>query len=244
MTERRRLAPVSDAEPALWLASALEKPWGRGGGANCAAAVIPRGFAAYARLFHPAYLASEGRDITWAETAARAGTRPHARMQWHAISRAGDAGGKLRGLVPPEAGLMPEWMLEALVGLLERHTRTAGRCFFAVWDGWGLPELATLRGRTAHFRLWDRGYYLMEGDIRAALERISPLSPQHASIWWPEDRAWCVATEVDFMWTYVGGPEACVAEILADQRLEAWRASPDDRADANGDDVNAPRCTC
>ena len=244
MTERKRLVPVSDAEPALWLASALEKPWGRGGNANCAAAVIPRGFAAYARLFHPAYLAGEGRDITWAETAARAGTRPYARMQWHAISRAGDAGGQLRGLVSPDMGRMPAWMLEALVGLLERHTRTPARCFFAVWDGWGLPELATLRGRTAHFRLWDRGYCLMKGDIRAALERLSPLSPQHASIWWPEDRAWCVATEVDMMWTYVGGSEGCIGEILADPRLEAWRASPDDRADANGDEVNAPRCSC
>jgi hypothetical protein len=229
---------VSDAEPALWLASALEKPWGRGGNANYAAAVIPRGFDAYARLFHPAYLAGEGRDITWAETAARAGTRTHARMQWHAISRAGDAGGKLRGLVSPEMGLMPEWMLKALAGLLERHTRTPGRCFFAIWDGWGVPEPATLRGRTAHFRLWDRGYYLMKGDIRAAL------SPHHASIWWPEDRAWCVATEVDMMWTYVGGSEGCIGEILAAPRLEAWRASPDDRADVNGDDVNVPRSWC
>jgi len=240
MTERKRLVPVSDAEPALWLASALES----GGNANHAATVIPRGFIAYARLFHPAYLASEGRNITWAETAARAGTRSHARMQWHAISRAGDAGGKLRGPMSPEMGLMPEWMLETLVGLLDRHTRTPGRCFFAVWDGWGLPELATLRGRTAHFRLWDRGYYLMKGDIRAALVRLSPMSRNHASIWWPEDRAWCVATEVDMMWTYVGGSEGCIAEILADPRLEAWRASPDDRADANGDDVNAPRRQC
>jgi len=244
MTERRRLVPVSDAEPALWLASALEKPWGRGGIANYAAAVIPRGFAAYARLFHPAYLAGEGRDITWAETAAHAGTRPHARMQWHAITQAGDAGGKLRGLVSPEAGRMPERMLEALAGILARHTGTPESCRFAFWDGWGIPELAALHGRTAHVRLWDRGYYLMRGGIRAALERISPLFPQHASIWWPEDRAWCVATEVDFMWTYVGGSEACIAEILTDQRLEAWRASPDDRADANGDDVNAPRCQC
>lgn len=244
MAEQIRLVPVSDAELALWLASALEKPWGRGGGANCAAAVIPRGFAAYARLFHPAYLASEGRDITWAETAAHAGTRPHARMQWHAITRAGDADGKLRGLVSPDMGLMPERMLEALIGHLERHTGTPESCHFAFWDGKRILGLAALRGRAAHFRLWDREYFLMKGDIRADLERISPLSLDHANIWWPEDRAWCVATEVDFMWTYVGGSESCIEEILADPRLEAWRASPDDRADANGDDVNAPRCPC
>lgn len=173
-----------------------------------------------------------------------AGTRPHAQMQWHAIARTGDAGGRLRGLVPPEAGRMPEWMLEALAGLLGRHTRTPERCYFLVWDGWGLPGLVTLRGRTAQFRLRDRGYFLLAGDVRAASERISPLSPQHASIWWPEDRAWCVATEIDMMCTYVGGSEACIAEILADGRLEAWRASPDDRADVNGDRVNAPEGEC
>ena len=244
MTERRRLAPASDAEAARWLETALEKPRGRGDRANYAAAVIPRGYEAYVRLFHPAWLAGEDRDITWAETAKLAGTQPHARMQWHAISRAGDDGGGPRGLVPPEAGRMPEWMLGALAALLARHTSTPGSCYFTVWDGWGLPELVMLRGRAPHFRLRDRGYYLLAGDVGAAAERISPLSPQHASIWWPEDRAWCVATEVDMMCTYVGGSEACVAEILADNRLEAWRVSPDDRADLNGDTVNAPRCSC
>jgi hypothetical protein len=244
MTEWERLMPVEDAEPARWLASALEEPRGRGDRASHAAAVIPRGFEAYARLFHPAWLAGEERELTWAEAAARAGTRPHARMQWYAVSRAGDSDVGWRGLVPPEPGRMPEWMLEALAGLLERHTRTPGECFFAVWDGWGLPVFATLRGRTAHVRLRDRGYYLLRGDVRAAAERVSPPSPQHANIWWPEDRAWCVATGVDMMWTYVAGSETCVAEILADGRLEAWRASPDDRADAGGDEVNAPERTC
>jgi hypothetical protein len=244
MAERGRLEPASDAAPARWLASALEKPWGRGGSANYAAAVIPRGFAAYARLFHPAWLAGEERDITWAEAAAHAGTRAHARMQWHAITRAGNDGGGPGGLVPPEAGRMPERMLKVLVGHLERHTGTPDSCCFAVWDGWGFPELAALRGRGAHVRLHDRGYFLMQGDIRAALDRVSPLYPQHASIWWPEDRAWCVATEVDMMWTYVGGSESCIEEILADPRLEAWPASPDDRADADGDDVNGFRSRC
>jgi len=244
MTEWKRLKLADDAEAARWLAEVLEKPWGRGDRANYAASVIPRGYEAYARLFHPAWLAGEERELTWAETAALAGTRPHARMQWHAVSRAGDADGWMRGLVPPEPGRMPAWMLEALAALLERHTRTPESCYFAVWDGWGLPGLMTLRGRTAHFRLNDRGYYLLKGEVSAATERISPLSPQHASLWWPEDRAWCVATDVEMMWTYVGGTEACVAEILADGRLEAWRASPDDRADAGGDEVNAPRCSC
>lgn len=244
MTESSRLTPVNDAEAAQWLQAALDKPWGRGDNANYAAAVIPRGYAAYARLFHPAYLAGEERDITWSETAAHTGARPHTQMQWHAIARAGDAGVKLKGLIAPEAGRMPERWITAMIGILCRHTNTPDSCYFAVWDGWGLLELATLAGRTAHFRLSDRGYYLMKGDIHAVADRISPMSPQHASIWWPQDRAWCVATEVDMMWTYVGGTEPCIADILADRRLEAWQATPDDRADVHGDLLNAPRSQC
>jgi hypothetical protein len=48
------------------------------------------------------------------------------------------------------------------------------------------------------------------------------------NLWWPDDRAWCVATEIDLAWTYVGGPAALISDVLANPRLEAQPASPDD----------------
>ena len=48
----------------------------------------------------------------------------------------------------------------------------------------------------------------------------------------------CVATEVDMMWTYVGAAKDCIDDIIRDDRLEAWLATPDDRADVYGDDIN------
>lgn len=39
---------------------------------------------------------------------------------------------------------------------------------------------------------------------------LDPLTP---SLWWPDDRTWCVATEIDFRWTYVGGSQVCINEI-------------------------------
>jgi hypothetical protein len=75
-------------------------------------------------------------------------------------------------------------------------------------------------------------------DINAAAD-LTPLRlVQVASIWLPEDRALCVATEVDMMWTYVGGAEACINEILTSDRLEAWQATTDDRVVIDGDLVN------
>jgi hypothetical protein len=38
-----------------------------------------------------------------------------------------------------------------------------------------------------------------------------------------------VATEIDLAWTYVGGSAALIADLLADQRLEAWPAESSDQ---------------
>ncbi len=48
------------------------------------------------------------------------------------------------------------------------------------------------------------------------------------NLWWPDDRAWCVATEIDLAWTYVGGPARLVNDVLTNPHLEAQPASPDD----------------
>ena len=47
------------------------------------------------------------------------------------------------------------------------------------------------------------------------------------NLWWPDDRAWCVATEIDLAWTYVGGSAALIDDVLASAALEAQPVSPD-----------------
>jgi len=49
---------------------------------------------------------------------------------------------------------------------------------------------------------------------------------QCPNLWWPADRAWCVASEIDLLWTYVGGPCGLTSAILADERIEALPAAP------------------
>lgn len=41
--------------------------------------------------------------------------------------------------------------------------------------------------------------------------------------WWPEDRSWFVATEIDYPWTYLAGSVALVDAITGDPRVEAVR---------------------
>jgi hypothetical protein len=38
-----------------------------------------------------------------------------------------------------------------------------------------------------------------------------------------------VASEIDLPWTYIGGPRGLIDAILADDRIEALPAAPDDR---------------
>jgi hypothetical protein len=101
-----------------------------------------------------------------------------------------------------------------------------------------------------------REYILFEGPLSAAGEwgwrsgellsaayperDLDPdeFEPQSPSIFWPEDRAWCVATEIDLDSTYVGGSRRLIEALLNDPRLEAWPAQLEDPIDSGGDDVN------
>lgn len=226
--------PVQNTDAAVWLQETLERHWGRATNANFAAAVIPKGFAAYARIFHPAVDAG-GQEVTWATAAARFGRRAHAQMQWQAITQ--PARGKMVFQEPP-TGSLPEKQSLALVDILRRHTTTPEVCYFAVWDGWGALHPGLPWNDTVRLHLPDRDYYLLRGTIDAAAKSVSPTYWQSPSLWWPSDRAWCVATEVDLMSTYVGGAIDCIDRILHDPRLEAWPATPDDRIDFSSDTVN------
>ncbi|MEO8829205.1 hypothetical protein [Lapillicoccus sp.] len=64
------------------------------------------------------------------------------------------------------------------------------------------------------------------------------LHVQSPSQWWPASRDWCVATEIDFDSTLVGGSESLVQRILDDGRLEAFPVSPTDDLGSGGDTVN------
>jgi len=49
---------------------------------------------------------------------------------------------------------------------------------------------------------------------------------RRASLWWPADRAWLVATDIDGYSTYVGASHAAVEAVLADPDLDAVAVDP------------------
>jgi hypothetical protein len=63
------------------------------------------------------------------------------------------------------------------------------------------------------------------------------------SLWWPDDRAWCVATDVEMRETYLGASRACVNRLLTDERLEIMRVTADQDITWESDVINGPGLT-
>lgn len=202
--------------------------------------------------------------VTWAEVAARTGRAVHPLVQF--VSIAGTRGSPLRelaGVDEPREGQLEPHVLKLLCDVLAGQTSTPERCWFALWEGWGWTQgspavaMATRHGTSPHipsafppevtagprFRIPQRAYFLFEGPCDAALEMgwNAPgghFFPQSPSFFWPDDRAWCVATEIDLDSTYIGGSEALAQAVLAEPRLETWRVQASDAIGHASDTVN------
>jgi len=259
---------VDDLTPANWIAERLH-PF-----AQDAGAIIPPGFDAYARIFHPASrrVGNAQVPVTWREIADANLRVHHPQMQFGSlVSIAGVRGGAFAR--QPQPGLFDSWprtgslplnLARVLVDVVGNYTGTPDRCWFAAWEGWGdfrdgSAALHTLGGspndalttlppgthrekptENARLKLPNRGYYLARGPLAAAIETVYGITwaYQSASIWWPDDRAWCVATEVDFDWTYLGGSTECIAAILSSPDLEVLPARLSDGVTYASDPIN------
>ena len=70
-------------------------------------------------------------------------------------------------------------------------------------------------GVVPRFAVPDRTYYLMEGSVEAAVGLRDPSSGQwrNPDLYWPDDRRWFVATDVDFWSLYIGGDDDFITEL-------------------------------
>lgn len=260
------LALQQDLSPAGWVIDRLRE-FGRDVGS-----VIPSGFEAYVRLFHPAVRFEAGEEVavSWGQVAEANGRVVHAEMQWANISGVeGHSGESAPGLWDgkPDVGTLPRNHAAVLADVLRGHTTTPDRVWFCVWDGWaGLwfhpvgrstlyaPGRRMKRGRWPFSRFRNRGelpppaprvqvpnraYYLLSGPIEAIEESMEQAPAyQSANLWWPDDHAWCVATEIDFSWTYVGGTEALADELINHPKLEAIKTRLDHGITYDSDTLN------
>jgi hypothetical protein len=171
-------------------------PFGTGLGS-----IVPETFAAYARILHPAW--RERRKVRWRELTADP-IEPETRFETLAA----------QGVHAPLTGTLDRDDLGVLLDQLAPDA--AGECWFGVWAGFGwVPDPPP----APRLELPERPLLLYNGPLAAATALYDPFE-QSPTLWWPRDRAWCVASEIDFHSTYVGGSRALVDRLLADERIE------------------------
>jgi len=235
-------APLRDVTPGIWLQQGLWT-WGPGSQRQGVAVgcLVPTGFEAYARVLHPAWRETERgpETVRWSEIASWTGATVHPAMQFHRIARLPAHPGQRSptwGTVPT-GGSLPVAEGDRLAAILRAFTATRHRCYFGVWEGFGVPELNAFANQP-RLRLTHRAYFLFLGPIDAVTSLSFGSFQQTPNLWWPEDRAWCVATDIDLSETYLAASEACVQRVIADPGLEAFAITPEARIDVDGDVIN------
>jgi len=147
-------------------------------------------------------------------------------------------------------GVLPETVAQALVTVLQAQASTLDPLWLGIWNGYGYlytdvqPMTITAtrlfesegdepapppvvwrqppvrRKGTPLLRLPFRDYLLYRGSLAQV-----PGWMQGPNLWWPVDRAWCVASEIDLPWTFIGGSATLIEAILGDEGLNARRTS-------------------
>ncbi len=205
--------------------------------------LLPVTFDLYARVLHPASRGSSGDtvDVAWSEVAAANGRIAHAAMEWVAITgdwkfeqQAGQPGVWDQ---PPSTGSLPPRTAASLAGVLTRFTATPSECWFGVWEGYG--DAPFQPGTVPLIAMPQRKMALLRGPLHAVGTTFSRMRwPESPSLWWPDDRGWCVATDIDLMSTYIGGSAGCIETLLGDQRLEAYPVTVDQTVHWRSDTIN------
>jgi hypothetical protein len=219
---------AKNAHAASWIPGRLH-PFARDVGS-----IIPTGFAAYARILHPPYRltpAGNKTPVRWGDIAAANNRTIADEMQLLDMScqpTLFSASGQELWEQQTETGNLPLEIAERLAAILPSHTLTPELCWLAVWEGFADLRIEDNEG--AMFSVPNRDLFLFHGTVGDVLTTFSEVDWIYRSpnLWWPDDRAWCVATEIDFTWSYVGGSSACIEQILGDSDLEAIPTNPEE----------------
>lgn len=165
------MEPLRSAMPGEWLKPLVEAPWHNMHG------VVPRGFAAYARIFHqagrdrpedtgtwhghdlPAQGAIESQRVGWSDVAHAFARHMHPLAQFHRLKgpdtpRLGPVDGAGWRYSDPETGNLGTDVLAAVAAHLCAHTASPDRGVTGIWDGYG--GLTSAAGY-AEVTLTDRG---------------------------------------------------------------------------------------
>jgi len=197
---------------------------------------VPEGYPAYGRLLHPAASTDPGgpERWRWADIAAKRNYHlgPELRFNdlvgWD-VSATADPPPPYHA---PARGSLDETSCRALAEILPALTTRPDLCWFCLWDGYGWPELPAPGAGPPRVTLRRSiDCLLFKGPVSAACNFRSRLWFQSPTAWWPDDRAWCVTTDVDSFSTYIAGTREGIGALASDPRLEILPTQVGDEVD-------------
>ena len=260
----------TDLSPSEWILPRLLPSLVSGGRGTPVTGVVPAGYHAYVRVLHPANAGHYTSAVSWRHVVDLSGRTYHPLMQFERINLAETTKTGRPPFGPPELGYLAPELCKVLFGLLAIFTLTPETCWLGIWEGWGslgyprsmsllrfrhqpesrdeefssleqqLTEVAERVNRAPRFAHPGRSYLLAKSPISGVCELGRPPLRITPSLVWPDDRAWCVGTEIDFDSTLVACGRACATALLSEEGLEALRVPPHGRLDFEGDELNPP----
>lgn len=239
-----------DGSEGRWIAEALEPVLRDHERFGAVAATIPGHYEAYVRILHRVS-DNASPEVRWADVAGQKGTTIHPAVQFHRLARTVIYGNAvLDGAVygRPSQGELDETQLETLAEILAGHTAAGQAVFQAVWAGWGSFEpgnggIPAGMGERLQVGGGLREYWVFRAstaELALPPWRADGTHSETPNLVWPEDRSWCLATEVDFDSTLVGGPAELIAAVVNSSVLEAVEVTASTNLSSEGDAINTP----
>ena len=189
---------------------------------------------------------------SWSDLGARGGVDITAATRWEEVSAFGPQAGTSDDLDEPLEGTMPALLVELVARFVGGWTRTPGNVWFGMWEGNGTwwkgahsvlsfgddpnstaeahridDERDRVLRAAPTFGTPERKYFLMSGPLSAAPALNQAAGYRSPNLWWPDDRAWFISTEVDAQSTYVGGTASMIDALVASSDIEALPATSD-----------------
>lgn len=223
---------VRDTAPARWLELAVSRrPF------HSVGHLVPDVFEAYVRVLHPALSGLNEEPMRWRAVASKTGRVVHPLMQFERI--AGIPDGPQSNVSWGERPRQGRGPLVELTSALRRFTSDPTRCWIGLWEGFGGLDMVEELDDAPKVTIPQRAYYLFRGPLESVPAFAGAGTPWEApNLWWPDDRSWCVATDIDLDSTYVGGTRKCIDALLSDPALEVFPSRIEDRTDVGADEIN------
>ncbi len=186
------------------------------------------GFPATIRVLHP-FQTAAGADVSWKVVGASIGFVVGAGTDSDDLIQAlresspdgAEPGSPVPGRIPPEVARL-------IQGSLSEADVMGGRCYAAIWDGWPELQAESVDAPIVHWPA--RSWYLFEASLTGdGMPQPAGLTVP-PSLWWPDDRSWFVATDVDHRCSYVCCSREDASHLLANSSLEAFRVDADAKA--------------